>query len=73
MTPLFNKMWMKNVLHLGGGNNNNEQQLFRSYLEYIYKPIIEGPLFGGKVSSLYKNSTDPIQIAQNIFLDYKSV
>ena len=67
-TP-FNKMWMKNVLHLGGGNNNNEQQLFRSYLEYIYKPIIEGPLFGGKVSSLYKNSTDPIQIAQNIFLD----
>lgn len=62
------KLWMKNVLHLGGGNNNFEQQLFRSYLDN-YKTIIEAPQFGGKVSSLFKNSTDPIQIAQNLFLD----
>lgn len=66
-TP-FNKSWMKNVLHLGGGNNNYEQQEFRSYLDN-YKSIIEAPNFGGRVSSLFKNSTDPIQIAQNIFLD----
>lgn len=66
-TP-FNKLWMKNVLHLGGGNNNYEQQLFRSYLDG-YKSIIEAPSFGGNVSGLFKNSTDPIQIAQNIFLD----
>jgi hypothetical protein len=66
-TP-FNKLWMKNVLHLGGGNNNFEQQLFRAYLDN-YKTIIEAPRFGGKVASLFKNTTDPIQIAQNIFID----
>ena len=66
-TP-FNKSWMKNVLHLGGGNNNFEQQLFRNYLDG-YKSVIEAPRFGASVSSLFKNSTDPIQIAQNIFLD----
>ena len=66
-TP-FNKLWMKNVLHLGGGNNNFEQQLFRNYLDG-YKSIIESPRYGATVSSLFKNSTDPIQIAQNIFID----
>ncbi|MFN8237332.1 MAG: C25 family cysteine peptidase [Chitinophagales bacterium] len=66
-TP-FNKSWMKNVLHLGGGNNNFEQQLFRSYLEN-YKDVIESPRYGARVASLFKNTTDPIQIAQNIFLD----
>ena len=64
----FNKLWMKNVLHLGGGNNNYEQQLFRSYLDG-YKSTIEAPRYGAIVGSLFKNSTDPIQIAQNIFLD----
>lgn len=63
-----NKMWMKNVLHLGGGNNNFEQQLFRSYLDN-FKTTIEAPYYGARVSSLFKNSTDPIQIAQNIFID----
>ena len=66
-TP-FNKLWMKNVLHLGGGNTNFEQQQFRGYLDN-YKAVIEAPKFGAKVSGLFKNSTDPIQIAQNIFLD----
>lgn len=66
-TP-FNKLWMKNVLHLGGGNNNYEQQLFRSYLDN-YKSTIESPRFGATVGSLFKNTTDPIQIAQNIYLD----
>lgn len=66
-TP-FNKLWMKNVLHLGGGNTNFEQQQFRGYLDN-YKAVIEAPKFGANVSGLFKNSTDPIQIAQNIFLD----
>ena len=66
-TP-FNKMWMKNVLHLGGGNNNFEQQLFRGYLDG-YKNVIEMPYYGARVAGLFKNSTDPIQIAQNIFID----
>lgn len=66
-TP-FNKLWMKNILHLGGGKSLLEQQLFRAYLDN-YKTIIEAPKYGGNVSGLFKNSTDPIQIAQNIFLD----
>lgn len=66
-TP-YNKLWMKNVLHLGGGKSIFEQQQFRAYLDN-YKTIIEAPKFGGNVSGLFKNSTDPIQIAQNIFLD----
>ncbi|MDB5227527.1 MAG: hypothetical protein JWN78_1720 [Bacteroidota bacterium] len=66
-TP-FNKIWMKNVLHLGGGDNNFEQQLFRGYLDG-YKNTIEAPYYGAIVAGLFKNSTDPIQIAQNIFID----
>ncbi len=66
-TP-FNKSWMKNILHLGGGNNSFEQQQFRFFLD-TYKSVIEAPRYGGRVSSLFKNSTDPIQIAQNIFID----
>ena len=67
LTP-YNKSWMKNILHLGGGNNNFEQQIIRNYLDN-YKTTIEAPKYGGSVSSLFKNTTDPIQIAQNIFLD----
>ncbi|MCC6570941.1 MAG: hypothetical protein IT274_04895, partial [Chitinophagales bacterium] len=66
-TPFY-KSWMKNVMHLGGGNNNFEQQLFRSYLDG-YKNTIESPKYGATVASLFKNTTDPIQIAQNIFID----
>ncbi len=63
-----NKLWMKNILNLGGGNNNFEQQLFRSYLD-SYKTSMESPYYGARAFSLFKNSTDPIQIAQNIFID----
>lgn len=57
-------IWMKNVLHFGGGNFLNEQTLFRNYLNE-YKEIIEGPLFGGHVTSFFKTSSDPIQITQS--------
>jgi hypothetical protein len=65
---LGRKEWMKSVLHLGGGNFLDEQATFARYLEN-YKRIIEGPSFGGKVHSVYKNSTDPVQIAQSAVID----
>lgn len=65
---LEKKEWMKSVLHLGGGNFVDEQQTFARYLEN-YRRIIEGTHFGGKVHSVYKNSTDPVQIAQSAIID----
>ncbi|RLD60249.1 MAG: hypothetical protein DRJ01_09975, partial [Bacteroidetes bacterium] len=57
------EIWMKNILHFGGGKTSSEQNLFASYLDN-YKKIIEDTLFGGRVSTFLKNSSDPIQITQ---------
>jgi hypothetical protein len=65
---LEQKEWMKNVLHLGGGNFLDEQVTFARYLEN-YKRVIEGPSYGGRVSSYYKNTSDPVQVAQSTALD----
>lgn len=54
-------LWMKNVLHFGGGTNIDEQNILAGKLS-SYKQIIEDTLFGGKVSTILKSSTDPIQI-----------
>lgn len=54
-----NKLWMKNILHFGGGISALEQSSFRGYLEE-YGDMIEDTLYGGKVTSFYKTSTDPI-------------
>ncbi len=56
--------WMKNVIHFGGGANAGEQQTFANYLNN-YKYIIEDTLFGGRVSSFFKTSSEPIQITQS--------
>jgi hypothetical protein len=65
---LEQKEWMKNVLHLGGGNFLDEQVTFARYLEN-YKRVIEGPFYGGQVRSYYKNTSDPVQVAQSTALD----
>ncbi|MCO5248488.1 MAG: C25 family cysteine peptidase [Chitinophagales bacterium] len=65
---LEKKEWMKSILHLGGGDFVDEQTTFARYLEG-YRKIIEGPKFGGKVHSVYKHSTDPVQIAQSAVID----
>ena len=65
---LKSKSWMKRVLHLGGGNTSNEQSLFALFLDR-YKRTIEGPKYGGKVTSIFKSSSDPIQIAQSVLMD----
>lgn len=63
-----NKQWMKRVLHLGGGNNANEQLVFRAFLKN-YQNSIEGPFYGGSVTSIFKTSSEPIQIATSILID----
>lgn len=65
---LENKQWMKRVLHLGGGNNASEQIVFRAYLNN-YKNAIEGPSYGGTVTSIFKTSSEPIQIATSTLID----
>ena len=53
--------WMKQVLHFGGGSDESEQNIFKDYLEN-YKTIVEDSLFGGKVHTFLKNTSDPLQI-----------
>jgi hypothetical protein len=59
--------WMKHVLHFGGGTNIDEQNLLASKLN-IYKTIVEDTLFGGKVFTLLKSSSAPIQVNQSQYL-----
>ena len=56
--------WMKNIIHFGGGANASEQTSFANYLNN-YKNIIEDTLFGARVSSFFKTSSEPIQITQS--------
>ncbi|MEZ5024116.1 MAG: C25 family cysteine peptidase [Chitinophagales bacterium] len=63
-----NKQWMKNVLHLGGGKTLGEQATFANYLN-SYKQIIEAPMYGANVTSVYKTSTEPIQISTSEVVD----
>lgn len=52
--------WMKEVLHFGGGENTSEQTAFRDNLDYL-KSVIQDTLYGGHVTSFYKNSPDPVE------------
>lgn len=54
----------KNVLHFGGGATAVEQAEFANYLN-IYKNTISDSLFGGYVSSFFKNSSAPIITTQS--------
>lgn len=63
-----NKQWMKRALHLGGGRNGFEQLVFKSYLN-SYKTILEDPFYGGDVSSVFKTSSEPIQVSTSEVVD----
>ncbi|MGH1437984.1 MAG: C25 family cysteine peptidase, partial [Lewinella sp.] len=54
------RSWMKNVLHLGGGSSPSEQQSIKNNLANMGREVEQG-LFGGRITSFYKTSTDPIQ------------
>jgi hypothetical protein len=57
-----NKLWQKEILHFGGGSNEFEQNTFKFYLER-YEDYLEGPNFGGNVTSYYKSVSDPVDPA----------
>ena len=63
-----NKQWNKRLLHLGGGKNAIEQAQFKLFLNN-YKKIAEDHFYGGKVHSVFKTSTDPIQISTSELVD----
>lgn len=54
-----NKLWQKQILHFGGGATASEQTTFRAYLNN-YENMLEGPYFGGNVTSFFKTVSDPI-------------
>lgn len=55
-------LWMKNILHLGGGGTLSEQLQLEGYLNG-FKSIIEDSLFAGKVYTILKQSSQPMQLA----------
>jgi hypothetical protein len=58
---IANKLWMKEILHMGGGLTINEQQRFRGYLQNFAQEAL-CDYYGGNVTGFYKTSSDPIQI-----------
>ncbi len=65
---ISNKAWMKNIMHLAGGANEFDQNTFQFYLNK-YRMIIEDTLYGGKVQTFFKTSTDPIEYIVSNYLD----
>jgi len=61
--------WMKSVIHFGGGTSASQQQTFAYYLSN-YESIIVDTLFGGRVSTFLKTSSEPIQITQSDTIQY---
>jgi hypothetical protein len=57
--------WRKNILHLGGGQTEQEIRLFKQYLQ-TYRNKAESPFFGGKVTSIGRNSTRDIVTNINV-------
>ena len=56
--------WMKRVLHFVGGKTKSEQDQIKGYMAE-HKRIIEDTLFGAKVTSFYKSTSDPISTSKN--------
>ena len=56
---LEDRLWMKNILHLGGGGDDSEQNTIRSNLETM-STILENSMYGAIPHSFYKTSTDVI-------------
>jgi len=56
---LQSKYWQKEILHFGGGGTTAQQNTFQTYLSQFQNQL-EGPYFGGHVTSYYKDVSDPI-------------
>jgi hypothetical protein len=64
---IANKLWTKNLLHMGGGTSANERVRFANYLAQ-FASAVECEHYGANVKTYLKTSIDPIQIgfAQDI-------
>lgn len=58
---LENDLSKKRILHLGGGNSQSQINDFMQYLN-TWKRVAEGPLFGGYVQSIFKQSANLVNI-----------
>ncbi|MEO7922338.1 MAG: C25 family cysteine peptidase [Chitinophagaceae bacterium] len=73
-SPLIqDKAWMKNVVHAVGAGDGALQAILDIYMTK-YKGIISDTLFGGKVSTFSKTTTDPVEQSassrlKNLFQD----
>lgn len=56
------KDWQKQILHFAGGTNQFEQTSFRFFLEQMENDIVHDK-FGGNVTRIYKNNSDPLDPA----------
>jgi hypothetical protein len=56
--------WMKNVVHIVGGGDPGLQTRLTSYMSN-YNQIISDTLFGGKVTTFSKSSSDAVQQLSN--------
>ncbi|MCB0647533.1 MAG: hypothetical protein KDC49_12780 [Saprospiraceae bacterium] len=56
------KLWLKNIVHLGGGANAGEQSSIKWFLDRMTDTITTGE-FGGQVSSFFKTSSSNVQVA----------
>ncbi|NUO01769.1 MAG: efflux RND transporter permease subunit [Saprospiraceae bacterium] len=63
-TPAEDRLWRKQVVHLGGGGSALEQNDIRNKLNNM-KASLENSEYGASVSSFFKTSPDPIQYSQS--------
>ena len=53
----FDELWRKDIIHLSGGLTQSELTLFKNYVDQ-FKAVAEGPYFGGKVTTVNKQSNE---------------
>lgn len=58
---IADKLWTKEVIHLSGGAPD-EQSLIKNYMATMGN-ILEQNRFGANISTFYKTSSDPVQLA----------
>ncbi len=63
-TPAEERLWRKQVIHLGGGGSVAEQNDIRNKLSNM-ESVLENSDYGASVFSFYKTSPDPIQYSQS--------
>ncbi len=63
-TPAEDRLWRKQVIHLGGGGSVTEQNDIRNKLLNL-ESVLENSDYGASVVSFYKTSPDPIQYSQS--------